>query len=184
MDFFTQWDLEKWNLEKWNLLESCHGPCAATPNPPRNTNPPNPPPNPPPPQAPAENPTYKIFRFIKDLSEQHFYDISDFIPNTMLRIRSDANIPNPILSFIDTAHPGQFYSNYTEIPEGIELVFCSVYPHFKLEHFDKLKKLGQIAQPHNKYMYNLFTHHNYQILYRDKIVLSLIQEPGWNIVEP
>ena len=172
MDFFTQWDLQKWNLGKWDLLESCHGPCA---KPPRNTNPRNT--NPP-------NPTYKIFRFIKDLSEQHFYDISDFIPNTMLRIRSDANIPNPTLSFIDTTDPGQFYSNYTEIPEGIEVVFCLVYPHFKQEHFDKLTQLGQIAQPHNEYMYTLFTHHNYQILYKDKIVLSLIQEPGWNIVEP
>jgi hypothetical protein len=171
MDFFTQWD-----FGKWDFLESCHGP-------PPPLSPPPPPLSPPPPPLPP-HPTYKIFRFIKYPSEQQFYNISNFIPNIVLRIRYDANIPNPTLSFMDTTRPDQFNSNYTEIPEGIEVVFCSVYPHFKQHHFDKLKQLGQIAQPHNKYIYNLFTHHNYQILYKDQIVLSLIQEPGWNIIEP
>jgi hypothetical protein len=102
----------------------------------------------------------------------------------MLRIRFDGNIPTPTLSFLDTTCPGQCNSSYAKIPEGIEVVFCSAYSNFKQEHFTELKKIGQLASPHNEFIYDLHLQHNYQILYKDQVVLSLIQLRGWNTIEP
>lgn len=154
MDFF--------GIGKWKFLESCQKP------------------------SPHLDKQHTVFRFIDNPTEQYFHDISHFIPNTMLRIRYDANIPYPTLSFRDTTQDDQYSSSYVKIPEEVDVIFFPASHTFKLEYFSLVtpKVVGSrshFARPHNEFIYNLMLHNNYQIRYKDQVMMNLVVQQGWNI---
>ena len=126
-----------------------------------------------------------VFRFINNPTEQYFHDISHFIPNTMLRIRYDANIPYPTLSISDITEYDKYNSSYVKIPEEVDVIFLPASYTFNLEHFSTVTKMvgsrSNFAKPHNVFIYNLMPHNNYQIRYKGQVMMNLVVQQGWNI---
>ena len=125
-----------------------------------------------------------VFRLNRGcLTEQYFHDIDHFIPNMMVRIYYDGNLPNPVLSFAYKTNDQN--SGYEKIPEGVDVVFFAASATFQLEYFSTVKKVvgsrNNFVEPHNDYTYNLMPYNNYQIRYKDQVVMNLVIQFGWNI---
>ena len=120
-----------------------------------------------------------VFPFINIPTTEQYYDISDIIPNIKLRIRWDGNIPQPTLSFSNILKKDKYNSDYSQIPNGIEVWMYPSIHNFKKEFYNTITK--DILIPHNEYMYALKTYNNYKIVYNNTVIMQLTNQQGWNI---
>ena len=124
----------------------------------------------PPSHTPQPEPKVFIFRTNKSSVEEYFHDIGNIIPNMMLRIRDDGNIPNLTLSFRDIMIETQNISSYVLIPDGIEV--------WSYKEFSKT-----LDKPHNEFIYDLLPNNNYKIVYKDRVILNLVARQEWVIFD-